>query len=299
MSDALTPRWRIWLTLLALGAFAAFGKALVELAPEGTAWWSNLRNSAIIAALLLGAHLIHALAKDLWGKRGKGVRPVPKVALDLLRFGLYAAAGLIGLSLFFHEDLSGILTGSGLILAMLGFAIRNVVADIFSGLALGIEAPFRIGDWVKVEGLATGRVQEIGWRTTRLVTRDSTYVILPNSQISRQRITNFSAPRKEYRDHVELTLPVEISVIDATAEIRLALLQAELIAPSKGAEVQVAHYSPQGITYRVKYWVPQHDQEMACRNEVISQIDARLRAAKMRLSPLSDAQPAGEALLSR
>lgn len=283
MTDVEGSRWRIWLALVVSTGFALFAKPLIELSLEGQAWWDVLRNAAITLSLLLGTHLLHAAARSRWGRRGKGLRPVPKVALDLLGLGLYAVAGLISLSLFFHQDLSGILTGSGLILAMLGFAIRNVVADIFSGLALGIEAPFRIGDWVTIDGLATGRVQEIGWRTTRLVTRDSTYVILPNSQISRQRITNFSAPRKEYRDHVELTLPVEISVTEATSEIRRAFPEAELIVQSRGTEVQVAHYSPQGITYRVKYWVPQHDQEMACRNEVISRIDARLRAAQIRL----------------
>lgn len=69
---------------------------------------------------------------------------------------------------------------------------------------------------MRIETLAQGRVQEIGWRTTRLVTRDSTYVILPNSQISRQRITNFSAPRQEYCDHVELTLTGDLPVAAAS-----------------------------------------------------------------------------------
>jgi small-conductance mechanosensitive channel len=81
----------------------------------------------------------------------------------------------------------------------MGFAIRNVVADTLSGIALGLEGPFRIGDWVDVEGLRRGRVVEIGWRTTRLLTRDFTYVILPDSQISRQRIVNYSAPRSVFR----------------------------------------------------------------------------------------------------
>ncbi|MCZ0964400.1 mechanosensitive ion channel family protein [Paracoccus benzoatiresistens] len=62
-----------------------------------------------------------------------------------------------------------------------------------SGVVLGLEGPFRIGDWVEVESLGRGRVIEIGWRTTRLLTRDFTYVILPNSQVFRQRIVNYSA----------------------------------------------------------------------------------------------------------
>src|SRR5690606_30395852 len=144
------------------------------------------------------------------------------------------------------------------------------VADTLSGIALGIEAPFRMGDWVRIETLAQGRVQEIGWRTTRLVTRDSTYVILPNSQISRQRITNFSAPRKEYRDHAELTLPVDLPVAESKELITHALTGAKSIVEEKAPEVQVVQYGPQGITYRVKYWVPQHNRELACRNEVFS-----------------------------
>ena len=162
--------------------------------------------------------------------------------------------------------------------------IRNVVADTLSGIALGIEAPFRIGDWVRIETLAQGRVQEIGWRTTRLVTGDSTYVILPNSQISRQRITNFSAPRKEYRDHAELTLPVGLAVAEAKELIRQALSGAETIVEDRPPEVQVVHYGLHGISYRVKYEVPQHDREPVCRNEVFSLIDAALRARGIALA---------------
>ncbi|WP_323038908.1 mechanosensitive ion channel family protein [Gemmobacter sp.] len=283
-----TPALQIG-ALLALLLFALFGEVLLAMFEGGAAWWEPLRNTALSGALFLGAHLLHALSSARLTRRRKGRRPVPKVALDLFRVALFAAATLASLSLFFRQDLSGILTGSGLVLAVLGFAIRNVVADTFSGLALGLEAPFRIGDWVAIDGLAQGRVQEIGWRSTRLITRDSTHVILPNSQISRQRITNYSAPRPEYRDHAELTLPVTLPVAEARTLITQALAGAEAIATGKPPEVQVAVFVPQGITYRVKYWVPQHDREMACRNEVFSRIDAALRENGVSLKPLVDA----------
>jgi len=240
-------------------------------------WTPVLRDGALVLAFFTGAHLVHAVVASRLMQRRKGRRPVPKVVLDLLWFLLMALSTLASLSLVFRDDLSGILTGSGLVLAVLGFAIRNVLADVFSGLALGIEAPFRIGDWVRIETLAEGRVQEIGWRTTRLVSRDSTHLILPNSQISRQRITNFSAPRPEYRDHAELTLPAELAVAEAQALIRAAAAGAGSIAPDKPPEVQVTHYAPEGISYRVKYWVPRHDRALDCRNEVLSLIDAALR----------------------
>jgi small-conductance mechanosensitive channel len=295
-SDPVTPpswlRAAVGFTLL--GLIALFAAPSMRLLPAGHAlqgWLDPLRNVAIVLAMFTGAHLAHTLASLRLSQRRQGRRPVPKVLLDLLRVFLFALATLIGLSLFFRQDLSGILTGSGLVLAVLGFAIRNVVADTLSGIALGIEAPFRMGDWVRIETLAQGRVQEIGWRTTRLVTADSTYVILPNSQISRQRITNFSAPRKEYRDHAELTLPVDLPVAEAKALIHQALSGAEGIVKGKPPEVQVVQYGPQGISYRVKYWVPQHDREPVCRNEVFSLIDAALRASGIPLAPTLVAAP--------
>jgi small-conductance mechanosensitive channel len=264
------------LVLVAVLAEPMFGL----LPPEhvAQAWLAPARNAAMALAVLAGAQLVLVLATNRLSQRRKGQRPVPKVLLDLLRVLLFALATLVALSLVFRQDLSGILTGSGLVLAVLGFAIRNVVADTLSGIALGIEAPFRIGDWVRIETLAQGRVQEIGWRTTRLVTGDSTYVILPNSQISRQRITNFSAPKKEYRDHAELTLPVALPVAEARELMRAALTHAASIAEDKPPEVQLVSYGPGGITYRVKYWVPQHDREPVCRDEVLGLVDAALRA---------------------
>ena len=272
----------LFLVLFVLYAERAFGLLPVDHALQP--WLEPVRNAAIALALFTAAHLLHALASARLSQRRKGRKPVPKVLLDLLRVFLFALAALGGLSLLFRQDLSGILTGSGLVLAVLGFAIRNVVADTLSGIALGIEAPFRIGDWVRIENLAQGRVQEIGWRTTRLVTGDSTYVILPNSQISRQRITNFSAPRKEYRDHAELTLPVGLAVAEAKELIRQALSGAETIVEDRPPEVQVVHYGLHGISYRVKYEVPQHDREPVCRNEVFSLIDAALRARGIALA---------------
>lgn len=269
--------------LVLLALFANPLGALLGLSADFT---GGLRRFSLALAIFLGAHFSYELIRAHLQRQRKGARAVPKVTLDLLRVTLFVAALLASLSLFLHRDLSGFLTGSGLVLAVLGFAIRNVVADTFSGLALGLEAPFRIGDWVNIEGLAQGRIQEIGWRTTRLVTRDSTYVILPNSQISRQRITNYSAPKKEYRDSAELTLPITLPVSEAKALMRGALARVDSVLPSRGSDVQVAQYGPLGVTYRITYFVPQFDQERACRNEVISRIDAELRLAGVSLRPV-------------
>lgn len=94
--------------LLALLLFALFGEALPAMVEGGAAWWEPLRNTALSGVLFLGAHLLHAISSARLTRRRKGRRPVPKVALDLLRLALFAAATLASLSLFFRQDLSGI-----------------------------------------------------------------------------------------------------------------------------------------------------------------------------------------------
>lgn len=151
-------------------------------------------------------------------------RPYPRLLRDLIAALLFFIAFAATASLFLGQGALGALAGSGLILAILGFAIRNVVADTLSGIALGGEGPFRIGDWIDIDGLARGKVIEIGWRTTRILTRDATYMILPNSQIARQRITNYSAPKPQYRAQVAITLDHTVSVGRAR-EVMLGAIQ--------------------------------------------------------------------------
>lgn len=208
-----------------------------------------------------------------------GKRPYPRLLKDLIAAALFIIAlAAIG-ALYMGQGAIGALAGSGIVLALLGFAIRNVVADTLSGIALAIEAPFRIGDWVDIDTLALAKVIEIGWRTTRLQTPDATYMILPNSQIALHRITNFSAPKREFRSQVNITLDHVLPIDKARAIMVAALGEAKLIQQSPAPDVRVRSYEEAGICYTVRYWVPRFEQAVDCRDEVFRLIDEALRKA--------------------
>lgn len=204
-------------------------------------------------------------------------RPVPRLLEQLITALLFLVALIATVALFIGQGFAGVLASSGILLALLGFAIRNVVADTLSGIALGVEAPFRIGDWVDIETLARGRVIDIGWRTTRLLTLDSTYVILPNSQIARQRMTNYSAPRREYRAQVEITLDHGLPVSEARAMLLEVMQNARLIRQEPAPDVRVVTFAADGIIYAMRYWVPRFDRSVDCRDEIFAGIDRAMR----------------------
>ncbi|MBR7654714.1 mechanosensitive ion channel family protein [Brucella oryzae] len=234
---------------------------------------------AYFSAAWLGGRLVGTALERSRSRK----RPVPKLLLELVTAALFLVAGVATFLLIVGQSWSSAIAGSGLLIAILGFALRSSLADVFSGIALGIEAPYRIGDWISIDDVTRGRVMEIGWRTTRLSTRDSTYVILPNSQIARQKLTNYSAPRQHYRAHVQVLLNHEISVADAKVLLSQAAADSNIIAESPRPDVRVAAYESDGIRYHVRFWVGSFADDIDCRDAVFTQIDKALRARNLPL----------------
>ncbi|QKV18373.1 mechanosensitive ion channel family protein [Oricola thermophila] len=208
---------------------------------------------------------------------GSARRRVPKLLQELVSATLFIAAAIATIILVFGQSMSGALAGSGLVLAVLGFAIRNALADVLSGIALGLEAPYRIGDWVEIDSTTRGRIVEIGWRTTRLFTRDDTYTILPNSQIARQRLTNYSAPRRQYRSNVQILLSHDVPVALAKSVLTEAAATPSIILSTPAPDVKVVSYDADGIRYAVRFWVPSFAEDVDCRDAVLSAIDVAIR----------------------
>ncbi|MCL7466853.1 mechanosensitive ion channel family protein [Phaeovulum sp. NW3] len=241
------------------------------------------QNALLMVAYLAIAWLLSRITDLVFARLRPRNRPVPKLLRDLVSALLFLTAFVSGVLLMMGHSAGSALAGSGVVLALFGFAIHNVVADTLSGIALGLEAPFRIGDWVDIEGLARGRVVEIGWRTTRLLTRDSTYVILPNSQISRQRIVNYSAPRSEFRAQMEITLGHATPTTEGSEILRTALANAPLIRQSPPPDVRVQAIEPDGVRYALRYWVDRFDREIDCRDAIWHEVDAALRRSGVAL----------------
>ena len=74
---------------------------------------------------------------------------------------------------------------------------------LFAGLAIQIERPFRVGHWISLTNYE-GRVVEVTWRATKIRTKAGNLVIIPNSTVGREAITNYSEPTAPTRQYVEV-----------------------------------------------------------------------------------------------
>lgn len=273
--------WLLWPALLcmALVLVRFFAAYLLQDAISG-ADLQALQRFTMAAAIYALAWLLGRLAYLALRRKSKGKRKTPKLLGELLTAALFTVATIIAIGLLIGRPTGGILASSGLIIAVLGFAIRNVLADVLAGIAIGLEAPYRIGDWVEFDSETSGRVIEIGWRTTRILTPNGTYMILPNSHISRQMLTNYSAPRKYYQASLRITLSHEVPVSQAKQVLLDAATTAggTTDAETQKPTVHAASYDAEGIAYTVKYWVPSFAEDVNRRDAILAAIDEAIRA---------------------
>ncbi len=171
-----------------------------------------------------------------------------------------AALGIVGI--VFNQSLTGILAASGAMGLVLGLALQTMIRDVFSGIALNIERPFQLGDYVQVteRGLVHGggRVEEVNWRSTRLLTSEGSLQMSPNSVLGACVITNFSRPTNtsEFELVVVLDFHVEsqrvLRILDAA--LREAVLAGGPLA-EPAPKSRIAGIDQSGVRYKLKYHI--------------------------------------------
>jgi len=151
-------------------------------------WW-------IIPAFLLNLASESFIWTPLEEKSG---RIIPNIVRLFLAFIIYFMAVVGIIAFVYDQQLTSILATSGVIAMIIGLAIQINISNIFSGIAINIERPFRIGDWVKIGPFDEGEIVDITWRSTRLKTRAECILSIPNSMASESPILNFCYPDDVY-----------------------------------------------------------------------------------------------------
>ncbi len=234
-------------------------------------WWVHLASIVetclILATWLAVAHLIvRALDCLLWPLLA---RKPSRLLTDLVAAVIWAAAALLVIGRVLEIPLTGILTTSGVAVAVLGFALRDMLASMFAGIALNVEQPYRIGDWLEVTPDKVGRVVEVGWLTTRLVNLDGIGLVVPNAQLATRGFNNFNRPSDAWRDQVTVLLGYEVP--PARAE-RILLAAAVEIAAANATghrpDVKIASCGENGVVWLLRYWLRDYAERMDIRHQV-------------------------------
>lgn len=304
-----TEFWNNLTFAVALGLIVAFVLWLFR----RQAMMRRLRATAIIAAIVSGGYLILvslggvvspvivqlALAFSillaantllqifdwfvwdyLFGQR-RGIT-VPRLIVDIFNFVALAVVALVVLNRVFSVDLSGFLVTSTVVSAVIGLALQDTLGNVITGLALQIEHPFTVGDWVKVSE-QEGQVTQMSWRSVTLRTRDNHNIFIPNGNVAKQIIINFSRPTPLQRMHAVVSVaygqppgPVKELIAKAVTEARGVVAQPATI-------VVIRDYGEFAIHYDIQYWITNFADVNVIQDEVLTRVWYALQRAHISL----------------
>ncbi len=193
---------------------------------------------------------VHALIN-----RG-AARPLPKIFTDILQGGVYAAALFVVLSAA-GVAMDSLLTTSALLTAVIGLSLQDTLGNLFAGLAIQVQRPFEVGDWIQFDDNEdnTGMVIEINWRAAKVLTLDQIEVIVPNNQLARAPIRNFTKPMTEARRTVFAYAPYGVPPRRVERYILRAIRDVPGVLDDPAPSVIPYEFSERGVQYQVRYFI--------------------------------------------
>lgn len=195
---------------LALIIVVAVASELGRLVPALDPWRDDLERVERAIAVALGVWLVHRLLMTLlrWTQRSSRVDRALQV-LPLGTRALNVAVVAIGVLLVLDQlgiSISPLLAGLGISGIAVALALQPLLTNLFAGSYVLSDSSIRLGDWVSLQAGPSGRVEEIGWRATRLRDETNTLVIVPNATLAAATVTNYGAAGQT-RAIVTLALP--------------------------------------------------------------------------------------------
>ena len=156
-------------------------------------------------------------------------------------------------------DVTAWLASAGIFGIAVGFAARDTLANLFAGVSILADSPYKVGDFIVLDGGERGQVTRIGIRSTRILTRDDVEIIVPNAAIANSKITNESGgPYVKYR----LRLPVGVAYSSDVDLVKQVLTSVSTEALAQGricrqpeARVRLRSFGDSALMFELLCWI--------------------------------------------
>lgn len=222
-----------------------------------------------LSLMYLVATLVVALFTSVYDRRGTHVHALykPFVKWGIVLFGVFFYLGMSGIGI------STLFLGMGALSIVIGFALQETLANLFTGIALDVEGVVKQGNWISLDQNEAGRVVEKGWRSTMIRTiRDET-VVLPNKSLAGGKLTAYGGAYAHA--HARL-LTVSAAYREPPLKVKEILRQIMLDEPkilkSPEPRAYVSNYGDHSIEYRLMFWIEDFSDHLEVEDAVLTAV---------------------------
>jgi len=234
-------------------------------------WW--------LAAAWLAVGFLRAFV--VWSRQPRE----SKLIQDLLAALIYLAATFAIVAHVFDLPVRGLLATSGALAIIIGLALQSSLGDVFSGIVLNIERPYRVGDWVILDDGMQGSVIGTNWRAVHILTGSQDVAIIPNSVIAKAKLINCSSPTRLHGASIRVKLEPSLSPTAGCHLLKDVLLGSTHILRTPEPSVTIKDVSAEMIDYELSYSVTDFDAVSRAQNDLFDRVFRATAAAGVRFSP--------------
>ncbi len=179
-------------------------------------------------------------------------------------------------------DVTGWVASAGIISVVIGFAAKDTLANLFAGIFIMADAPYKEGDYINLDTGERGYVRSIGIRSTRIMTRDDIEITVPNSVIANSKIVNESGGPHE-NERVRITVSVAYgSDIDQVKSILQSIaIKCENVCNSPEPRVRFRELGDSGLIFQLLFWIEKPEMRGRVTDEINTIIYNQFNEAKI------------------
>jgi small-conductance mechanosensitive channel len=236
--------------------------------------------------LRAGLKAVHLVLAAISRQQGKSEiiqpRTLPMFEISL-RLLLVAIAGYLFLMIW-GIDPTAWLASAGVIGIAVGFAAKDTLANLFSGIFIVADSPYKIGDYIVLDTGERGEVTHVGMRSTRLLTRDDVEITIPNAIIANAKIINESGgPTEKHRIRIPVGVAYGSDVDEVERILEEIAAQHPAILDDPPPRVRMRAFGTSSVDFELLGWIERPVQRGLVRHELHKAVYKRFIAEGIRI----------------
>ncbi|MDW9380034.1 mechanosensitive ion channel family protein [Chryseobacterium sp. JV558] len=210
----------------------------------------------------------------------------------IMLMGTFIALEIMGFSGFLWKFIGSL----GVAGVIAGVALKDLVSSIFSGMLIGIDKAYKVGDYITI-GAHSGTVQEIGFLTTKILTDDGKKAYIPNQVVFNAPFYNITASPQR-RIILNFEIPADEDISKAQKGILDVIKNLENVDKLDTIEVIFTDLKQGAFNLQVKFWIKVGANLAQIKSKAYLGIKERFDVDKVQLvTPTSISITSGDTIL--
>ena len=206
------------------------------------------------------------------------------VPLLLINIFTLLASFVIGAwlaSFIFGVQLAPLMATSAVFSIILGLAIQDTLGNLFAGIALQLDKPFEIGDWVEIfngSQKLSGQVLELSWRATVLVSFTEEFITLPNRVVAQSQISNFSIKGRPIIRSQVFRIPFGVDFNQIKGQLLDVALKTDGVLVQPSPLCLISETTESWVSVKLIYYITNYGKQYLIADALYESAVDRLRA---------------------